>query len=93
MDNLVDHIITIKSKKDGDNYKLDDSFGLSFLVAKEERKNFGQALGQTFIDFGDAATAIVRGLGSLFYDAKAWQNVGGIVAIGFESTNILYLLS
>ena len=89
MDNLVDHIITIESKKDGDNYKLDDSFGLSFLVAKEERKNFGQALGQTFIDFGDAATAIVRGLGSLFYDAKAWQNVGGIVAIGFESTNIL----
>ena len=68
--------------------KLDD-FGYNLLVADDPRMSFGQALGQSFVDFGESSTAIVRALGSLFYSAESWQNVGGIVAIGFESTSIL----
>lgn len=87
--NTIDHFITIGKESTNNGFKLDSNFGLSFLVAAEPRKGFLQSIGQSFVDFGDASTAIVRGIASLFYDSKAWQNVGGIVAIGFESTNIL----
>ena len=88
-ENTVDHFITIGKETTSDGFKLDSHLGLSFLVAAEPRKSFFPAIGQSFVDFGDASTAIVRGIASLFYDSKAWQNVGGIVAIGFESTSIL----
>ena len=88
-DNLVSHVLTIGKVTSDNGFKLDNNFGLSFLVAKEPRKGFFQSIGQSFVDFGNASTAIVRGIASLFYDSSAWQNVGGIVAIGFESTNIL----
>ena len=68
--------------------KMSD-FGYNLLVLDDPRMSFGEALGQSFVDFGESSTAIVRALGSLFYSAESWQNVGGIVAIGFESTSIL----
>ena len=48
-----------------------------------------RAFGKTFVDFGNSSTAIVRAFGSLFTSAEARESVGGIIAIGFESTNIL----
>ena len=48
-----------------------------------------KAFGQTFVDFGNSSTAIVRAFGSLFTSQEARDSVGGIIAIGFESTNIL----
>ena len=81
---LTDHIFDIQVS----GGKLQD-FGCSFLVAKEKRQSFGSAVKNSFSDFGYASVAIVKGIGSLFVSSSAWKNVGGIVAIGFESTNIL----
>ena len=80
---LTDHKINIPVQ----GGKLAD-FGCSYLVAKEKRQTYGQAVKNTFVDFGEASIAIFKGLGGLF-TKKGWENVGGIVAIGFESTNIL----
>ena len=80
---LTDHKFDIQVQ----GGKLAD-FGCSFLVAKEKRQSFGQAVKNTFVDFGEASVAIVKGLGSLF-TSSGWKNVGGIVAIGFESTSVL----
>ena len=48
-----------------------------------------KAFGQTFADFGNSSTAIIRAFGSLFTSQEARDSVGGIIAIGFETTNIL----
>lgn len=48
-----------------------------------------RAFGKTFEDFGTSSTAIVRAFGSLFVSQEARDSIGGIIAIGFESTNIL----
>ena len=70
----------------------DSSYGLSQLgVAITHEKTWlkGKAFGKTFVDFGQSSTAIVKALGSLFVSSEAREGVGGIIAIGFESTNIL----
>ena len=50
---------------------------------------FGDAVKYTFIDFGEASTAIVRGLGELITTRDGWKNIGGIIQIGVVSTQIL----
>ncbi len=66
------------------------SFGLSFYYdVKTIQYNFGGAIAHSFIDFGQGSTAIVRALGDLFTKPSAWGEVGGIIAIGFETTAIL----
>ena len=69
-----------------DEYVL-KSTGISITQYKYWLK--GKAFGQTFVDFGQSSTAIVRGIGSLFVSSEARDGVGGIIAIGFETTNIL----
>lgn len=64
------------------------SFGLS-IYCKDVQYNFGEIIGHTFIDFGESSTAIVRALGDLFTKPSAWGDVGGIIAIGFETTAVL----
>ncbi len=73
--NLEDHIITVDGIQSENGCKLNPDFGLSFLVYTEPPKGFFQSIGQSFIDFGGASTAIVKGIASLFYDASAWENV------------------
>lgn len=46
------------------------------------------ALRKTFVDFGNSAVIIFKGLGSLF-TKEGWQNVGGIVAIGVTTSQTL----
>lgn len=50
---------------------------------------FGEAIGNTFVDFGDASTAIFRGLGALVSTKDGWREVGGIISIGVVSTQVL----
>ena len=49
---------------------------------------FCAAVKYTFEDFGKSATLIVRGLGTLF-TKDGWKNVGGIIAIGVSTTQVL----
>ena len=58
-------------------------------ITKDSTWLGGKAFGKSFVDFGESSTAIVRGLGSLFVSSEAREEVGGIIAIGFETTNIL----
>ena len=73
-------------KNEDNTYSL-SPFGVS--ITKEKSWLKGKAFGKTFADFGQSSTAIVKALGSLFVSKEARDSVGGIIAIGFESTNIL----
>ena len=69
------------------NGKLPKNIGVSMQL-DSYYQNFGDAVKYTFKDFGKSATLIVRGLGQLF-TGKGWQNVGGIIAIGVSTTQVL----
>ena len=66
------------------------SFGLSYYYDVEKiQYNFGGAIVHSFIDFGKGSTAIVQALGDLFTKPSSWSQMGGIIAIGFETTTVL----
>ena len=65
-----------------------ESFGVSVFI-KDVQYNFGEIIGHTFIDFGESSTAIIRAIGDLFTKPSSWSNVGGIIAVGFETTAVL----
>ena len=62
--------------------------GISLFLYKY-RNNAGQVVKNTFFDWGNSATAIWRGLASLFTSTESWKDVGGVIAIGQQTTNIL----
>ena len=81
----VDHVVTVPvQSKDG---KLVD-FGAQ-LYYEKQYLNFGQIVKSTFKDFGNSSVLLVRALGELFTKPSSWQNVGGIIAVGFETTSVL----
>ena len=63
-------------------------FGLSIFYTRTQY-SFGQAIQHAFIDFGESSIALFKAIGGLFTSATAWQNVGGIVAVGFQTTSVL----
>ena len=75
--------VTVNEKEE---YSLGET-GIS--ITKDSHYLGAKAFGQTFVDFGTSSTAIVRAFGSLFVSQEARDSVGGIIAIGFETTNIL----
>ena len=72
---------------DDQTWSFEDS-GLTFYIW-ERYNSFGDAVSNTFYDFGNSATIIYRSLGSLFTSAENWKNVGGIISIGVQTSNIL----
>ena len=64
-----------------------DSLGLKMALITKQN-NFGQAVGQSFKDFGNSSTLIARSIGGLFI-GKGWDQVGGPVAIASQSVNLL----
>ena len=74
--------------KSGSVYKLPKNIGISMQI-DEKMNDFPTALGNTFKDFGNGTTLIVRSLGMLLTDANAWSEVGGIIAIGVSTTQTL----
>lgn len=64
------------------------TFGCS-LYLKTVKYNPGQAFGKSFRDFGESSILIVKTLGKLFTSTKAWEGVGGIISVAFETTGIL----
>lgn len=85
-DKLVDgDIVTFKMKTvDG----VITSYGCSLYYQKIQY-NFGQIVRYTFEDFGNCSILLFKAIGQLFTDASAWNNIGGIVAVGFETTTVL----
>ena len=81
---FASHPITINRSSEGG---LED-FGYSLYLQVNKPLPFFKAIGQSFIDFGESSTMIFRALGSLF-TKDTWNSLGGIIAIGFESTSVL----
>lgn len=75
------------TEKDG-SYVLPEKLGMHLRI-DAHRNTFGQAFVGAFKDFANAGSLIYRSLGMLFTDKNAWQNVGGIIAIGVVTTQIL----
>ena len=73
--------------KSGSKYVLPSNLGISMQL-NESRNNFGEAVRDTFVDFGNSAGLIFRGLAHLFTQ-DGWRDVGGIIAIGVSTTKIL----
>ena len=74
--------------KDGAAYYLPNDIGVAMQL-DARYNNFGEAIKETFVDFGDSATMIFRGLVQLVSTKDGWRQVGGIIAIGVTSTQIL----
>ena len=76
--------ITIVKDTDG---SIKD-FGYSLYLKVDKPLPFFKAIGQSFVDFGNASTVIFKAFATLF-TKETWSQVGGIVAIGFQTTSIL----
>lgn len=83
---VIDVPVTLKCLHSDDKHYF-ESPGISITEYRYWLK--GKAFGKTFVDFGNSSTAIVRAFGSLFVSQEARDSMGGIIAIGFETTNIL----
>ena len=65
-----------------------NSFGVSIYYLRIQY-TFPQIVKHTFSDFGRCSILLFKTIGQLFTDASAWSNIGGIVAVGFETTSVL----
>ena len=81
---FADHPIEINKASDGG---LED-IGYKFYLDIKKPLPFFKAIGQSFVDFGEASTLIFKALGTIF-TKETWSKMGGIIALGFETTNIL----
>ena len=81
---FASHLITVEKNPEGG---LED-IGYSFYLEVTPRKHFFEAIGQSFVDFGESSTLIFKALGTMF-TKETWSKMGGIIAIGFETTNVL----
>ena len=64
------------------------SFGCD-LYYGPKNYNFGEIVVGTFKDFGQCSIILFQTIGKLFSDASTWSQVGGIIAVGFETTSVL----
>ena len=81
------HPITLNEKMVEEKHTLESS-GLSFLY-EEWWNTPGEMFAKPWTDFGNASGLIVKTIGSLFYSAETWKDIGGIVAIGVQTSNVL----
>ena len=63
-------------------------FGLSIYYIRTQY-NFGQAVKHMFIDFGEGSIALFKAIGGIFTGDTALESIGGIVAVGFQTTTVL----
>ena len=65
-----------------------EPFGCS-LYYEKWTNDFGTIVKNTFSDFGNSSVLLFRAIGDLFTKPSAWSEVGGIIAVGFETTSVL----
>ena len=64
------------------------SFGCSMYYGKRN-ETFGEIIQGTFTNFGQCSIMLFQTIGRLFTDITVWNDVGGIVAVGFTTTSTL----
>ena len=65
-----------------------ESFGCKIYYGRAY-KDFGSTIKGTFKDYGRCSVMLFQAIGDLFTKKEAWENVGGIVAVGFQTTSAL----
>lgn len=81
----IDHVVTVSIPSSGGELQ---SFGADLFYEKK-MNNFGTIMKNTFSEYGNGAIVIFRTIGDLFTKPTTWGQVGGIVAVGFETTSVL----
>ena len=84
------------SPTNGDLYKVRvnkvdgayQSFGC-LIYYGPKNSNFGEIVKSTFTDFGQCSVLLFKAIGELFTKPASWGQVGGIIAVGFETTSVL----
>ncbi|MBQ6731484.1 MAG: site-2 protease family protein [Bacilli bacterium] len=64
-----------------------EPFGLALTI--NQNKTFAQVINGTCADYGRCSVTLFQALGDLFTKPASWGEVGGIVAVGFETTSVL----
>ena len=65
-----------------------ESFGCAMYYGKKNA-NFKEIVKGTFSDFGQCSILLFKTIGQLFTTPSTWNQVGGIIAVGFETTSVL----
>ena len=65
-----------------------ESFGCAMYYGKKNG-NFKEIVKGTFSDFGQCSILLFKTIGQLFTTPSTWNQVGGIIAVGFETTSVL----
>lgn len=65
-----------------------NSFGLA-IYYESIQYNFGEIVSHTFSDFGRSSILLFQAIGELITKPSSWSQVGGIIAVGFETTSVL----
>ena len=63
-------------------------FGCSIYYEKWT-DDFGTIVKNTFTNFGECSVVLFRAIGDLITKPSSWSQVGGIIAVGFETTSVL----
>ncbi len=89
LDDYIAHEVVLEFEYDEENdiYLFGDRLGVSMSLTKY-RQGFGTAIKETFIDFGESSTAVVKAIGNLFR-GKGWSSLGGIISIYNTTTTYL----
>lgn len=69
-------------------YSYEDT-GIKAYTGKIRCSGIGEAFQTTFRNFGDAATIVVKSLGMLVSQPSSWSDAGGIIAVGFVTSQTL----
>ena len=78
-------IYTIRVNQKDDAYQ---SFGC-LVYYGPKNSDFGEVVASTFTDFGRCSILLFQTIGDLFTKPSTWNQVGGIIAVGFETTSVL----
>ena len=65
-----------------------EQFGCS-LYYEKWTNDFGTIVKNTFTDFGNCSVVLFQAIGDLLTKPSSWSQVGGIIAVGFETTSVL----
>ncbi|MCD8204923.1 MAG: site-2 protease family protein [Coprobacillus sp.] len=89
LDDYIPHEIVLGFEYDEENdiYVFGDRLGMSMTIL-DYKQSFGTAVKETFIDFGESSTAVVKAIGNLFR-GRGWSSLGGIISIYNTTTTYL----
>lgn len=81
----VDHVVKVSIPVNEGKLA---TFGAELLYEKT-MNSFGNIVRYTFEDFGNGSIVLFRALGELVFKPSSWRNVGGIIEVYSQTTQVL----